>query len=94
MSNEFINYLVRYQRAAWYFFSFYFLIVLVLFFWQEELAGELARIGVGGILAATVGKLYFVARQFAAGGLKHYHRLSYLLIILLLAIALIKYYWL
>lgn len=94
MSNEFINYLVRYQRAAWYFFSFYFLLVLVLFFWQKELAGELARIGVGGILVATVGRLYFVARQFAAAGLKPYHRLSCFLIILLLAIALIKYYWL
>jgi hypothetical protein len=87
-----ISSLVLLQRIAWYFFFVYFLFVVVLVAAGAHAAEQLAFWGVVLLLVTTVLQLVFLAEQFRLAGRPRFRALSYLLVLLLFSVVLLKYF--
>lgn len=85
------NYLLRIQSLTWYVVFILFVVVNILYFLGWDQAKHLAVGGVIVILAATLLKLIVIGEKFRRIKLKRLMIMSYLLLVILLSTALVKY---
>ncbi|UCE25705.1 MAG: hypothetical protein JSU74_06585 [Candidatus Zixiibacteriota bacterium] len=86
-----VDMLIRIQQITWYLVMVYFAAIYVLFMLDFEGAFELARYGIILILGATVLKLVVLAERFRIARLRRFWLLSYLLVLILAAVAVLRY---
>ncbi len=86
-----VGILIKIQQITWYLVMVYFATIFVLFMLDFEGAFELARYGIIIIIGATVIKLVVMAEQFRIARLRRFWLLSYLLVLILIAVALLRY---
>lgn len=83
--------LIRLQQISWYVALAYFGILAVLAVIGIDNAVDLARYGVIYVLVITLTKLFIMAHQFRAVNLRKFSFLSYLLVLILVSIVLLRY---
>lgn len=77
--------LIKYQQFVWYFCLVYLSIVCLLLILNFSQAYFLSHLGVKIILAATVSQLVVLAYQFRQAGNRRFMRLSYILVLVIIA---------
>lgn len=87
-----VDILVWVQRITWYVVLVYFAFVFALMILDFALAADMALYGIILILGATGVKLIVMAEQFRLSGLKRFWALSYLLILILTAVVIHRYF--
>ena len=84
--------LIKVQRVTWYLVLIYFAAISAMFWLDMSQAPVLAPYGVILILAATGIKLIVMAEQYRLAGLRRFWGLSYLLVLILVAIVIVRYW--
>lgn len=94
MSEKYFNIktIIMIQSYSWYLTLIYFTVVSVMYFLGMEHTDVYARIGVIFILAVTMIKLFVLGEHFRANHLYRYWLLSYVLVIILICTAMIRYF--
>lgn len=83
--------LIRLQSLTWYVVFALFVVVNILYFIGWDQTNHLALAGVIVILVATMLKLFVIAEKFRKIKLTRLVVLSYILLLILLSTALVKY---
>lgn len=87
-----VDFLIKVQQITWYLVICYFALVFALMILSIEAPVDLISYGVVLILAATGVKLIVMAEQFRMSGLKRFWILSYLLVLILVAVVIQRYF--
>ena len=87
-----VDFLIKVQRLTWYAVILYFAFVFALIILDFAATTNLVSYGIILILGATGIKLIVMAEQFRKAGLKRFWGLSYLLVLILLAVVAQRYF--
>ncbi|UCG61731.1 MAG: hypothetical protein JSV52_00125 [Candidatus Zixiibacteriota bacterium] len=87
-----VELLIKVQRVTWYLVLIYFAVVYALFLLDFAGASDLVAYGIVLILAATAAKLVVMAEQFRKAGLLRFSILAYVLVLMLAAIVVQRYF--
>lgn len=87
-----IQSLIKVQQYAWYILLIYFAVVSIVFLFEWPLAETLAIIGVIFIIIVTILKLFIMGQHFNKLKLRRFSLLSYLLVIILLATVIWRFF--
>ena len=84
--------LIKLQRITWYLVLAYFGAVSAMFWLDMDRASFFAPYGVILVLVATGIKLIVMAEQYRLAGLRRFWGLSYLLVMIMIAIVVVRYW--